>query len=96
MSGWDPRPWREPRESFKFPNMSEWVSELRSVKADLLNGSLGLGWPLPNGSRQAVFNAYSWNEFGEGGIIAPSAGWQYERLQGIQQVFGDSAHHNGF
>ena len=44
--------------------------------------------PLPSGALQPAFNIYAWNEFGEGGIMAPSNGWRYRRLEAIASVFG--------
>lgn len=88
MSGWDPRPWNETRPSFVFPTTQEWLSELQAVKADILEHAAGSGFPLPGGGVQHAFTIYSWNEFGEGGIMAPSAGWKYQRLQGVRSVFG--------
>jgi hypothetical protein len=92
VSGWDPRPWRERRASFVFPTAAEWEGELRTVQAELAPSSSGgianLGFPLPGGGLQPAFNIYAWNEFGEGGIMAPSAGWNYTRLEAIRTVFG--------
>ena len=92
VSGWDPRPWHEARASFAFPSSSEWTADLRRVQADLVSSARGgisnLGLPLLNGSLQPVFNIYAWNEFAEGGIMAPSVGWNYSRLEAIKDVFG--------
>ena len=89
MSGWDPRPWHEQRASFEFPTVGEWEAELRRVQAQLSTGGVAnLGFPLPGGQLQPAFNVYSWNEFGEGGIMAPSHGWDYTRLEAITKVFG--------
>lgn len=85
MSGWDPRPWREARASYVFPTEQEWVNELEMVKSDL--ASYPFGFPLRDGSNQPAFNIYAWNEFGEGGFMAPTEGWQYSRLEAIQKVF---------
>jgi hypothetical protein len=34
-----------------------------------------------------AFTIYAWNEFGEGGIVAPTQGDQYMKLEGIKTVF---------
>ena len=92
VSGWDPRPWHEKRASFQFPTQAQWTAELRSVQSEL--GSDGnvptpnLGFPLPGGGYVPAFNIYAWNEFAEGGIMAPSSGWNYSRLETIVDVFG--------
>lgn len=89
VSGWDPRPWREKRASFAFPTDAEWEAELETVKEQLaLGGTSNLGLPLPNGEVQPAFNIYAWNEFGEGGMMAPTRGWKYKRLEAIARVFG--------
>ena len=49
-------------------------------------GTLGL--PLPGGRRQKVFTIYAWNEFGEGGMVAPTRGEGYLKLEAIADVFG--------
>ena len=97
MSGWDPRPWHEPRASYVFPTDAEWEAELIQVKAQLAAGPEGnpqhvpnLGFPLPGGGLQPALNIYAWNEFGEGGVMAPSVGWGYRRLEAILKVFGAS------
>ena len=82
-------PWREQRASFFFPTDTEWEAELTMVKAPLApGGTPKLGFPLPSGALQPAFNIYAWNEFGEGGIMAPSNGWRYRRLEAIASVFG--------
>ena len=82
-------PWREQRASFFFPTDTEWEAELTMVKAQLApGGTPNLGFPLPSGALQPAFNIYAWNEFGEGGIMAPSHGWRYRRLEAIASVFG--------
>lgn len=35
-----------------------------------------------------AFTIYAWNEFDEGGIVAPKQGDQYMKLEGIKTVFG--------
>jgi len=36
---------------------------------------------------QKAFTIYAWNEFGEGGFVAPTAGDKYMKLEAIQEVF---------
>lgn len=86
MSGWDPRPWHERRASYVFPTASEWEAELSMMARDLQNAP-SFGFPLPDGSRQPAFSIYAWNEFAEGGIMAPSHGWNTTRLEAIGRVF---------
>ena len=82
-AGWNPRPWLDKRPCYTFPNKDEWTVALESVKKDLVTQPI-LG--LPGGFK--AFTIYSWNEFGEGGIVAPTQGDQYMKLEGIKAVFG--------
>jgi len=85
-AGWDPRPWKDPRPSFELPTREEWQSALHKIKAALDNGpNLGLR-PSPAG-RQKMLLIYAWNEFGEGGMVAPTKGEGAMKLEGIRQVF---------
>lgn len=85
-AGWDPRPWRDPRPSFELPNRRQWKTALESV-ADALEEHENLGLPTPTG-RQRLFLIYAWNEFGEGGIVAPTRGDGHMKLETIREVFG--------
>lgn len=85
-AGWSPRPWPETRPFFAFPNRDEWCRELELMREDLLNMP-NLGLPMANGSVQPAFNCYAWNEFGEGGIVAPTNITEYMKLEELQRVF---------
>jgi hypothetical protein len=84
-AGWDPRPWGYESPSFKFPTSEEWVEALTRVN-QALNSNEKLGIPT-KGGRQKIFVIYAWNEFGEGGIIAPTKGEKNMKLEGIKKVF---------
>jgi len=86
-SGWDPRPWRDPRPAFAFPTRDEFEAELRQAAADL-DATPRFGLPLPGGGRQKSLTIYAWNEFGEGGIVAPTKGEGHRKLEAIRAVFG--------
>lgn len=85
-AGWAPRPWEDPRPSFSFPDRSEWVDALTRVKSALTRYP---GLRVPDGTTvgQKMFNIYAWNEFAEGGIVAPSVGDGWMKLEGIREVF---------
>jgi hypothetical protein len=86
-AGFNARPWPDRRARFAFPTREEWTQELRHMRADLERlGTLGL--PLPGGGRQKVCTIYAWNEFGEGGMVAPTRGDGYMKLEAIAEVFG--------
>jgi hypothetical protein len=55
--------------------------------AEELEQSTNLGIPLPGGGRQKAFTIYAWNEFGEGGIVAPTRGEGLMKLEAIREVF---------
>lgn len=84
-AGWDPRPWQDPRPSFTMPTRGEWRMALRKIK-DALDASENLGVPRADGRRQKMLLIYAWNEFGEGGIVAPTQGDGYMKLEGIQEI----------
>ena len=85
-SGWDPRPWRDPRASFAFPTREEWTAALQRVKA-ALDKHPRLGIPA-EGGRKKMLLIYAWNEFGEGGIVAPTRDEKAMKLEVIDEVFG--------
>lgn len=86
--GWDPRPWKDPRPAFESPTREEWLGTLRSVKS-ILDGSKGLGIALADGSRTRMLLIYAWNEYGEGGILAPTRLRGTQRLEAVKSVFPD-------
>jgi hypothetical protein len=85
-AGWNPRPWGDPRPSFLLPDRQQWKAALQALQADLNQGRLG--FPGTDGKIQPAVTIYCWNEFGEGGIIAPTRGQQYMKLEVIREVFG--------
>ena len=87
-AGWNPRPWADPRAAFSLPTRKEWRSGLKELKKDLLKSS-NLGFPRKDGTTQKAFTIYAWNEWGEGGILAPTVGDQYMKLEEIKKVFGN-------
>lgn len=88
-AGWNPRPWPETRPFFALPNREEWNKELELMKEDLLTMP-NLGLPRADGTIQPAFNCYAWNEFGEGGIVAPTHHTGYMKLEEIQRVYPPS------
>lgn len=85
--GWNPRPWGDPRPSFSLPDEKQWGEALARVQAALAK------YPqlrLPDGTAegQKLITIYAWNEFGEGGIVAPTLGDKYMKLEQISHYFG--------
>lgn len=85
-AGWDPRPWKDPRARFAFPTREQWKEALTKVK-DALQKHDRLGYPQIGGRQKAVL-IYAWNEYGEGGIVAPTRGEGYMKLEVLREVFG--------
>jgi hypothetical protein len=84
-SGWDPKPWQDPRPSFESPTRDEWTTALKRAK-DALDKSPNLGIPV-NGGRKKMLLIYAWNEFGEGGIMAPTRGEKEMKLEAVREIF---------
>ena len=95
-AGWNPRPWTHPGAAphyhrfFEFPTREEFEKELRLLKKALAEQP-SLGLPRRDGTNQKAFTIYAWNEFGEGGIVAPTKGNDYMMLRCIKNVFGDGS-----
>ncbi len=85
-AGFNARPWPDDRARFAFPTRQEWTAALRQINSDL-EQSQNLGLPLPGGRRQKAFTIYAWNEFGEGGYVAPTKGEGDMKLKAIEEVF---------
>lgn len=85
-SGWDPRPWHDPRPSYTAPTREEWRTALQRVK-DALDRSPRCGLPAGDGRVQKALLIYAWNEFGEGGILAPTELERSMKLEVIRDLF---------
>lgn len=81
-AGWSPRPWPDKRAYFAMPDKEDWRKALLSMRESLSNNPV-FGFP-----GQPAFTIYAWNEFGEGGIVAPTQGEGYMKLEAITEVFG--------
>lgn len=81
-AGWSPRPWPDPRAYFAMPDKVAWHNALEGMRQSLKD-SPTLGLP-----GRSAFTIYAWNEFGEGGIVAPTQGDGYMKLEAIADVFG--------
>lgn len=84
-AGWDPRPWHDPRASFEMPTREEWLDALRSARK-AMDSNERLTIPSKEGPVKMVL-IYAWNEFGEGGIVAPTEGRGTMMLDGIREIF---------
>lgn len=92
MASRDARPAMEKGCAFAFPTKTEWVATLRRAKMIVEKPGARLGYPsstAPDGVQPAI-TIYSWNEYQEGGIVAPTEGDKYLKLEGIRDVFGRS------
>ena len=80
-------PWGDQRSRFEFPAREQLKTEWQLLKADMENPELNLGVPLAGGKRQKIFTIYAWNEFGEGGYLAPTVDEQMMKLELLKEVF---------
>jgi hypothetical protein len=87
-AGWDPRPWRDARPSFSMPDEREWMGALMEVRKVMDRYPDRLGVPMGKDRLQKMIMIYAWNEFGEGGYIAPTQADGGMKLNVIQKVFG--------
>lgn len=90
MAGWDASPWGgEARPIFAAATSSEWLATLAQLREDV--AAYGLGFPMQDGKGIVpALSVYAWNEFGEGGIMAPTHGWNVSRLVGLRDTFPKS------
>lgn len=91
IAGFDPRPWEEQGPSFAPPTRAEWAAALTQARDFVMAPSnTKFGFPdasLPNGVRPAI-SIYAWNELGEGGILCPTEGDGFMKLEVLTEVFG--------
>ncbi len=83
-SGWNPRPWYDPRPSFRIPD-GEQIRKGILRLCGLIRQNPLLGIPAGDGRREA-FSIYAWNEFGEGGYLAPTLVEYDDKLQGLKRA----------
>lgn len=83
MSGWYPKPWGVDCAQYAYPTKKEWIDCLQKVKNALDNNER---FHISKGVK--AFTIYAWNEFGEGGIMAPTVGWGTMKLDCLLEVFG--------
>ena len=89
IAGFDPRPWEEHAPSFAAPTAAEWEAALRQAKAAVERPGSNFGFPDARAPGGVVpgFTIYAWNEYGEGGITAPTRRDGFMKLQTIAKVF---------
>ena len=88
MCGWNAKPWSDWRANFDLPTREEWKEALMMLKEGL-DSKPNLGFPRRDGSLQKAFTIYAWNEFGEGGFLAPTTGTGTMKLEVLKEVFGE-------
>ena len=91
IAGFDPRPWEEEGPSFTFPTRAEWTAALtqaRDLVSDPSNRVFGLPDATSPTGLQPALSIYAWNEYGEGGIMAPMRADAFMKLEVLAEVFG--------
>ena len=94
IAGFDPRPWEEHSPSFLPPSEQEWEAALvqaRELVAAPGNSRFGFPDASAPGGVQPAVSIYAWNELGEGGIVAPTAGAGSMMLDVLARVFPSPA-----
>jgi hypothetical protein len=90
IAGFDPRPWEEPAPSFAHPSQEEWLQALAQAR-DFVEAEDNRKFGFPDATSvtgvQPAVIIYAWNEFGEGGILAPTAGWGDMMVTTVGEVF---------
>lgn len=90
IAGFDPRPWEEPAPSFAHPSQEEWKQALSQAR-DFVEAEENRKFGFPDATSgtgvQPAVIIYAWNEYGEGGILAPTAGWGDMMVTTVGQVF---------
>lgn len=97
IAGFDPRPWEEAAPAFTDPTIEEWtaaLSQVRDLVTDPENRKFGIPDSSAPGGIRPCINIYAWNEFGEGGILAPTAGDGFMKLQVLSTVFARGVRSN--
>lgn len=84
VAGWDPSPWYVSKvgKFFHMPTREQWRNTLQNLKTYLDEN------PASNVEEGVkMFTIYAWNEYGEGGIMAPCVGDGTMKLEELQRVF---------
>ena len=71
---------------FSMPGRTQWRKALSDMKK-MVDRNSRLRIPDGTESGQKMINIYAWNEFSEGGIVAPNHGEGYMKLEEIRRVF---------
>jgi hypothetical protein len=79
----DPRPWHPADLGFTFPTRELWEAELRTIRAQVVEGR-AFGFPGPDNTVVKALTIYAWNEYGEGGIVSPTRGEGWMKLEAIK------------
>lgn len=86
-AGYDHRAWGRDDTPRYNPSAEDWERSLRTIKLALDENP---GLRVPDGSKegQKMFNVYAWNEFGEGGYMAPTVDDGWMKLEVLADIFG--------
>lgn len=86
--GWNPKPWYDPRPAFEIPTQEQvYHSVSRLLKFINETGALGIH------DQETIYPAltiYAWNEFGEGGYLAPTLIERFGKLTGLKKALEDA------
>ncbi len=87
--GWCPRPWHDPRPCYDIPTGEQfgaYASKIMTMTTQY--PTLGI-----NTGREVIpaFSIYAWNEFGEGGYLAPTLIENDQKLNGLAKAIAAHA-----
>ena len=81
-AGWDSRPWGGPNARVRSGKSADLFQKMLSNAKDYDDAP---SRKLPEGKKLVFLEA--WNEFGEGDYIEPNAGFGFDYLEAVRQVF---------
>ena len=83
--GWNPKPTYDPRPNYRLPAKAE-IAEHAKKLMEIIDRRECLGVSEKGENRIKSFTVYSWNEFGEGGFLAPTIIGGFEKLEGLRDA----------
>ena len=84
-AGWNPRPWHDPRPCYALPGRVQ-IAECVKKLMEIIDRYDCLGISERGFGRVKAFTVYAWNEYGEGGMLAPNIIDGFSRLLGLKEA----------
>ena len=87
--GWNPKPTYDPRPGYSLPTKTQ-ITESAKKLMEIIDKYDCLGVSEKGKNRTESFTVYSWNEFGEGGFLAPTIIGGFDKLEGLRDALAFS------